>query len=72
MIAPLCILLADPLPAFLWGLPSKLRLRAALLLAPGSPGPAGALGFNSSACELGGIRTQLMGLAFSGALPDGP
>ena len=36
MIAPLGILLADPLPAFLWGLPSKLRLRAGFLLAPGS------------------------------------
>jgi len=37
MIAPLGILLADPLPAFLWGLPSQLRLRAGFLLAPGSP-----------------------------------
>ncbi len=37
MIAPLGILLADPLPAFLWGLPGKLRLRAGGLLAPASP-----------------------------------
>ena len=36
MIAPLCIFLADPLPSFLWGLPSKLRLRAGFLLSPGS------------------------------------
>lgn len=36
MIAPLFILLANPLAAFLWGLPSKLRLRAGILLGPGS------------------------------------
>jgi cytochrome c oxidase assembly factor CtaG len=36
MIAPLCILLADPLPPLLWGLPSKLRRRAGFILAPGS------------------------------------
>ncbi|MGH8543106.1 MAG: cytochrome c oxidase assembly protein, partial [Gammaproteobacteria bacterium] len=36
MIAPLFILLANPLTAFLWGLPSKLRLRAGFVLGPGS------------------------------------
>jgi len=36
MIAPLCLLLADPLAAFLWGWPIRWRLRAGSLLAPGS------------------------------------
>jgi cytochrome c oxidase assembly factor CtaG len=36
MIAPLCILLANPLAAFLWGLPTRIRYGIGRLLARGS------------------------------------
>lgn len=37
MVAPPLLLLADPLPMVLWGLPRSLRVRVGLLLASGRP-----------------------------------